>query len=91
MICQKKAIRKFFATVVSQDGMKSMRAGLWNMSVAQKLMMGHIIDTVTAALNVVLTIASESSSVLRAVILAVIGSAMKNDMMKHRGIMNTIS
>lgn len=42
MICQKKAIGKFFATVVSQDGMKSMRPGLWNMSVAQKLMMGHI-------------------------------------------------
>ena len=91
MICQKKAIGKFFATVVSQDGMKSMRPGLWNMSVDQKLMMGHIIDTVTAALNTVLTIASESSSVLRAVILAAIWSAMKNDMLKHRGIMNTIS
>ena len=49
-ICQKKAMGRFFATVVSQAGMKPMRPGFWNMRVAQKLMIGHIIETVTPAL-----------------------------------------
>ena len=59
--------------------MKSTSPGFWNMSVAQKLMIGHIIETVTDALNTVLSILSGFSSTFRAVILAAIGSAMKND------------
>ena len=61
------------------------------MRVAQKLIIGHIIETVTAALNTVLSILSESSSIFRIVILDAIGSAMKNDMTKQIGIMNFIS
>ena len=71
--------------------MKFTKHGFWKMRVAQKLIIGHIIETVTAALNTVLSILSESSSIFRIVILDAIGSAMKNDMMKQIGIMNFIS
>ena len=71
--------------------MKFTKHGFWKMRVAQKLIIGHIIETVTAALNTVLSILSEFSSIFRIVILAAIGSAMKNDMTKQIGIINFIS